>query len=246
MKYIVSEPHHFVYLINQKVACSSIKIALLPLFPIDEEKYAFINRFGVRRLHIHQAYEDAGVMVTKEQVLADCGRYSAMFRFGFVRNPWDRLVSCYTQKLHTRKRVERADGCPLRPPFGDPSVFRLGMPFGEFVEAVHGTPDIEADVHFRAQAGVFYTTDTGGECLADFVGRFEVLAEDFGRVAKIIGAEERLVLPHELKSRTRRGRAYQDYYDEYTRRLVTERFAADIDLFGYLFEPAGSRSPSAC
>jgi hypothetical protein len=246
MRYIVSEQHRFVYLVTQKVACSSIKLALLPLFPIDEERYAFINRFGVRRVRVHKAYEDAGVLIRKEDFVADFDRFEPMLRFGFVRNPWDRLVSCYAQKLHSRKSLERSDGAPLRPPFGDTTVFRLGMPFEEFVEAVHGIPDSEADAHFRSQTGVLYETDSGGRCLANFIGRFERLSVDFARLAAVLGAGDRLVLPHELKSRTRKGRAYQAYYDDRTRRLVEERYAADCELFQYRFEELPSAGVETC
>ncbi len=110
--------------------------------------------------------------------------------------------------------------------------FYPGMPFNEFVEAVYATPDEQADAHFRSQ----YVTVCGpeGRILADFVGRFENLREDFDVVAEKIGAPG-LELPHRLKSRNRQNRHYSGFYDERLKRLVRERYQEDVDLFGYTF-----------
>ena len=173
MKYIVSEDHRFIYFITQKVACSSIKIALLPFFHIDGEKYAYINRYGNKRIRIHQAYDDSNYQIGKAYLVNNYDKYNEYFKFGFVRNPWDRVVSCFIQKLHKNKTPDRTDGSPLRPPFGDKSAFFLGMTFDEFVERIHQIPDAEADYHFRSQTDIFCREESGDICMADFVGKFE-------------------------------------------------------------------------
>ena len=104
------------------------------------------------------------------------------------------------------------------------------MPFAEFVRGVHSVPDGLANPHFRSQYVSFCGPD--GRVLADFVGRFENLAEDFARVAKEIGAPG-LTLPHILRSEDRG--AYRGYYDGALRDLVRERYAEDLALFGYSF-----------
>lgn len=235
MKYIISNEYRFIYFVTQKVACTSLKIALSPYFPIDIESYKFINRFGEEKYRIHKAFDESGFQYDKTEMLEKVGKYRNHFKFGFVRNPWDRLVSCFTQKLHKDKKVEREDKCPLRPPFGDKTVFYLGMPFQEFIESIHAIPDSESDAHFRAQFEVFYVDSSASRCMADFVGKFENLPGDFLSINEKITSHKLLELPHELKSRTRDGRDYHSYYTPQTRRLVAERYAEDVDLFQYSF-----------
>ena len=106
--------------------------------------------------------------------------YHRYFKFAFVRNPWDRLVSCYMSKL-----VIAGPGFNMRP-YGDVTL-RRDMTFKEFAEAVCRIRDEESDPHFRSQHIVICDDGPGKGILADFVGRFENLEEDFGIVAKRLG-----------------------------------------------------------
>src|SRR5690606_1020098 len=97
-------------------------------------------------------------------------RDNDFFRFGFVRNPLDRLLSCYTQKIVHYGR-ERA--MPLEFwRYG--KTFHPDMSFADFVHAVAAIPDRLADIHFRSQYTFFYHR---GRLMADFVGRYERLDE---------------------------------------------------------------------
>jgi hypothetical protein len=75
-----------------------------------------------------------------------------------------------------------------------------------------------------------YLTNGAGEPVVDFVGRFERLEEDAGYLFRRIGVEAALprlnASCHGL---------YRDYYTARTRDLVAQRFARDIERFGYRF-----------
>jgi hypothetical protein len=67
----------------------------------------------------------------------------------------------------------------------------------------------------------------------DFVGRFESLESDFRQACRIIGLRPIPPLPHANNSH--RKRHYSAYYDDESVEWIRERFAKDIDYFGYKF-----------
>jgi chondroitin 4-sulfotransferase 11 len=148
------------------------------------------------------------------------------FRFGFVRNPWARLVSCYA---HTIVRTrERGRNC-LPPFFRNAESFRLDMSFDEFAEAVVTLPDEQIDAHARSQ--YTFLVDSSGRALADFVGRFENLQEDWKYVCARTGFPF-VETPH--LNRSNHG-PYRDYYSPRLRDLVSGRYARDLHEWSYDF-----------
>ncbi len=210
-----------MYFVVQKVACTSIKTALLPL--LDES--GSLQQKGSFR--VHKIFTASGYQINKGQLLRRLeGKYQDYFKFAFVRNPWDRLVSCYLQKF-------MPGGKGIRQPEHNDARLYVGMPFTEFVEAVHVIPDEEANPHFRSQYVSLCEPD--GQIMADFVGRFERLNKDFAYVTERIGMTEKVELPHRLSSPGRDSRSYTGFYDERLADLVHERFQKDIEIFGYSF-----------
>jgi hypothetical protein len=158
--------------------------------------------------------------------------YPGFYRFGFVRNPWDRLVSCYRDKI--RNEVDGYTNFTIRPGVANClarwSAFAPGMSFEDFVAAVVSIPDAEADEHFRSQHT--FLTNGEGKLSADFVGRYERLAEDFQIVQQTTGLPA-LELPRLQAARS--ATRYAAFYTPRTREVVAERFRKDIEMFGYEF-----------
>lgn len=233
-RYIVSDEHRFVYCVVPKVACSSIKVALLPLFDLDPSEYRVSKGKDGSAIKIHELFADSSYQIGRRQFLKrfEKGRYDDYFKFAFVRNPWDRLVSCWRHKLSNENR-------PSGMKYPAKLAERLygGMPFSEFVEVVAETPDSEANLHFQSQISMV-RGDSGGEAgsslLPDFIGSFENLGGDFETAVRKIGVKEKLELGHLMRSK-RDSRSYADFYDERLRDIVRERFREDVETFGYSF-----------
>ncbi len=144
--------------------------------------------------------------------------FESYYKFGFVRNPWDRVVSLY----------ERREGQQLREK----------MSFEEFVDWVKfASSTCIHPVPHRNQLDWF--VDPHGNVLVDFIGRFENLESDWVVIAQKLGITQ--PLPHANKN-PRRQRPYTEYYNRQTREIIGERFRIDIEYFGYEFE--GPASPS--
>jgi hypothetical protein len=137
-------------------------------------------------------------------------QFKSYFKFGFVRNPWDRVVSLYERNEVGQMRHE--------------------MTFEEFVRWIQYSSStcIHSSPH-RYQLDWF--VDANGKMLAGFIGRFERLQEDWAVVAKKLGASE--VLPHARANP--RPRHYTEYYTSETQSIIEEKFKVDIETFNYRF-----------
>ena len=153
--------------------------------------------------------------------------YPGWLAFSFVRNPWDRLVSTYHQKVDLENanpemmidgvyRGFRERHLPVRP----------DMTFEAFAKLVCSIPDSKTDKHLRSQTS-FLVRD--GRLVVDVVGQLERVDEDWGIITRKAGASA--LLPHLNRTRHEPYSAY--YRDPQIVNLVADRYREDIDRFGY-------------
>jgi len=163
-------------------------------------------------------------------------------KFAFVRNPWDRLLSWYSMirqatritwlqaRFNSRKRSH------LRQTVSNPLwryVYENSSNFEEFIKIC--TAEIESEegtLYSFAYNQLDYLVDPSGNLLVDFIGRFENFSEDLRTFAARAGIELARI-PHANVSAHRH---YSSYYTSELERIVRERFARDIEYFGYDFE----------
>ena len=140
----------------------------------------------------------------------------ARFRtFAFVRNPFDRLVSAWAGGDPDLRACALEAGIDLR-----------GLSFSRFVDAT-----ISLDhPHVAPQTPFICAPD--GALRVDFVGRFERLADDFGRLCDQFGLAlaVRPKLPHAHRSHHPR---YQELFDVRSRTLAMRRYREDLAVLGY-------------
>lgn len=147
-------------------------------------------------------------------------KHTGLYSFGFVRNPLDRLYSCYAQKIVFYGRMRNMPIEFWR--YGD--TFHPDMSFAEFVEAVVNIPDRLADHHFRSQHTFLY--DNGAPAV-DLIGRFENLEQDWEAIRR------RFDLPALAHYNRSPHPHYSKAYTPELARAAAERYARDIALFGY-------------
>lgn len=145
------------------------------------------------------------------------------FRFAFVRNPWDRLVSAY--------EFVRASGTEFVQPIPNSDYQSpVFSSFDRFVGEWLIEADLAAlDVVFQPQWT--FVCDVDGTVLVDHVGRTESLETDLGAVEEALG---RTIQPAHL-NRTERSIDLTDYYTSETRDMVADIYRRDIEMFGYEF-----------
>jgi hypothetical protein len=135
---------------------------------------------------------------------------SNYFKFTFVRNPWSREVSSF---LYEKRFVKRPGG--------------VQNDFKDFLK----NPRYMNPQHAFCQFD--YITNSNGEPSLDFIGKFENLQQDFDRICNKIGVPQKK-LPHSCKSNFR-NKPYVGFYNSTTKKMVAEKYAKDIEYFGYKF-----------
>lgn len=146
------------------------------------------------------------------------------FIFGFVRNPFDRLVSCYKDKV-IRKKERKV-----------PSVFDYYLggflmksdSFSDFVKRIEVIPSHMWEPHFRSQYNIIYENEMGGaKIVPNFIGKFENLENDWRFLQEKFNLGD---LPH--INATKKD-DWRDYYDIKTAKLVYKIYKKDFETFGY-------------
>jgi hypothetical protein len=173
-----------------------------------------VAKVGTRS--ILRMLDDGGIPVSDHDGLERrkyaLGFYRRHYKFAFVRNPWDRLVSCWHNKVVDTGRYTERTSTDL-------------STFAGFVTWV-ATHDLATcgDEHLRLQ------TELVDLPALDFLGRFESFADDMATVGARLG------LPVELRHENRSSAGdYREAYTPELRDVVGRLYAADVDAFGYSF-----------
>jgi len=143
------------------------------------------------------------------------------FKFTFTRNPWDRMLSLWSfiaislerHKNGTLKNIEWINSCIME-----------CKTFKEYIKLTADWPGVNNSL--------FHFAFDKDEKFVDFIGKFENLQEDFDTICDKIGIP-RQQLPHKNKTKHKH---YTEYYDDETREIVAQKYAKDIEYFGYKFE----------
>lgn len=143
--------------------------------------------------------------------------WNQIFTFSIVRNPWDRIASLY---YYMKKRNSLPDG----------------WDFSNFVtrleHATGATPEFR--YHGRRFGAADYLTDSSGQLIVDQIIKFEERERGLQMIGEKIGFPK-LGQVHVLAAKPK-AQHYSALYTPNTQRIIEERYAMDIELFGYSFE----------
>ena len=209
MDMIVSHKNNFIFFKTLKTAGSSIQAALSSICGPDDILIGIMMIDGVlpdrpSRGQLRQ-FRNSLVPKTYTEV-SQYYNVPDFFSFGFVRNPYDLVVSRY---------------------HWDAAKFGRESPIEGFKAWTKHY--IQERAYKDLQHPYLGTEDS---ILVDFVGRYENISEDYKKIEKFINCK----LPdltHEKRGYRDKNVHYSSYYDEETTKLIYNFFKLDFKLFNY-------------
>jgi hypothetical protein len=202
---MLSYTHRFIFVHIYRTGGTSIFRALGKRFDVVEalhntpvaEVSARLKSLGLNPEIINLQFH-----ATAREIRATVGEamFAKYFKFAFVRNPFDHLLSLF---LYVRKYPEQA---------GHAEAMRH-PDFRSYVR--HEIPD--APLALGPQSNLI--VDEDGKPLVDFVGRYENLEADFAKVCERIGARDVSL----VRSNVTEHGPWQAYYDLATFERVRAR-----------------------
>jgi hypothetical protein len=157
----------------------------------------------------------------------DRAAFAQYYKFAFVRNPWDRLLSAFSDLCAAANRPAWPEGM-----FWSRAHLSRFANFETFVLALSypkSRRTIFAHHHFRPQLD-WLTLPHSNKGAMDFLGRFESLDEDFATVIHKLGIDETLPVANNSHHSP-----YREAYSRKMQGIVGDLYEADIRAFGYRF-----------
>ena len=153
------------------------------------------------------------------------------FKFFFVREPLERLLSAYKHKFvqtpHYSKEIRKVMVQALRPQDYEPHGENF-VSFSEFVQ--YFSSNVSRNQHWRQYEKICHPCAIN----YDFIGHFETMGDDGPVVLKLAGIDDRATFPPIYKSTG--SDEVLEYYSQvppqYIKRLG-EQYRNDFEMFGY-------------
>lgn len=213
---IISHKHKFIFFKTRKTAGSSIQAALSQICDLEKD---VITGSNIKHGKLDESHS-AGVNVnrfftnhphpTLSQVRAFLGEevWNSYYKFAFVRNPYDIVVSRYHWNLK-------------------------GKQGGQKTSIEHFRKWVKAGKMLKEDSAHIYI-ESNGKVELDYVGRYENLEKDLEFVCKKLNLGS-IELP-KLKSGFRDKTSYTKFYDAETKNIIQEFYKKDFSLLNYGFD----------
>lgn len=217
---LISYRYKFLFVHIAKTGGTSVRSALNPLrwhdplyylqFPAHRISHMTNHKLGLKfPRHSH-------VIAAKEMLPEET--FNSLYKFAFVRNPWDLQVSSFHHIQ--RERPQFMNGI---------------TDFNEFMRYKFNH-EREYQYHIDTSLSLQsdYLVDLYGNVIVDKIGRYENLAGDFNAICQHLSLPRKVSLPHKRKAEER-SKDYRTYYTDDTAEMVSKHFAKDIELLHYSF-----------
>jgi len=207
---ILAKDYKVIYFNTQKNANTTMKTQFVDVLELPKTKHF------PEDIHYNYDFPTA----TQNEITSS---YDDFLKFSILRNPWERLVSCYLNKIKQSSRT--GDDYILE---CSPDLY-IGMSFKDFVEVVCDLPDSESDYHFCSQSYLMLYPD--GYFPINYFCNIENLKEHIEEIKLLTG----IPFSRLSNSNSSKNYSYKRYYTSELIEKVRHRYHIDIAFFKYEF-----------
>lgn len=219
----VSLKHKYIFVETPKVACSTIKKTLQRL----ELENPNFDREDFEDLHLRE-YSP----LLKLQQLPN---FKTFFEredftiFCFVRNPYNRILSCYLDKIKLPLEVTTFKKKVLNSMGLNEDNIERPISFEEFITVIEKQDPLQMDYHWRPQ-----TYLTCHKMISyDFIGRLENFSDDFKNLGQVISPYFEKYYTHEVRHSTNAVNLLDKYYTDELYNRVFNIYKVDFACYSY-------------
>jgi hypothetical protein len=221
---IFTPDHSVLYVSMPKTGCTTIKTVMAGAAGLLDPA---ARDFGSDRNQVHDLWLEEGRRWNRlsEPQRQSMLRSGETFRFTSVRDPFERIISCYLSKVASntsRNRLRR-----MMMDLGDLTL--LG-----FLKAVQKQPPLERDVHCQRQVDL----SSWGNIVFDFLIRHESFSADLRTVIDRLNVPRLRIPRRKANAATHAGDHMAHLLGPDEIALVREIYEADFEAFGYPADPA--------
>lgn len=223
---LLSHNKRFIFIHIYKTAGTSVMDVFLPYSRLIDKMiygYKFTSKLAGGIVYLMGWHDDGmkqftGIHkhATANDIMNKLGKelFSSYYKFAFVRNPYDLLVSLYFYFKQSKNHSLH-------------HVF-VNMEYIEFLKwHINQSPPNQVDFIMDARRESF---------IVDYVGRFETIQRDIKNIQKKLNLPLNKGLLHKNPSVHRKNNDYKEYYDNESIALVDGYFRKDLQLLGYSYE----------
>lgn len=216
---LLSHRYQFLYVHIAKTGGTSVRAALNKLRWRDPLYYLTFPAHKISAMTGHKLGlkfpRHSHIIAAKEMLPAEY--FDSLFKFAFVRNPWDLQVSSFHHIQRER-----------------PEVMNGITDFNEFMRWKFN-PERPYQYHIDTSLSLQsdYLVDLHGDICVNFIAKYERLHEDFSTICTKAGLNQ-IQLPHKRHA-DNRDPDYRSYYQDDIAEAVGGYFQQDIKMLDYQF-----------
>jgi hypothetical protein len=207
---IISYAHHFLFFAVPKTGTHSVRRALRAhLGPHDLEQ---VGLYEPKRFPFPEfaAIRHGHISARQIEPVIGTDVFAGLFKFAFVRNPYDRFVSYCAFMSRDTGHFEREPTRFMK------HILQVVRPLDHLL--------------YRPQSS--FLVDAQGRLAVDYVGRTENMQASYDAICARIGIASSSL--EKVNASTHAD--YRQYYDDESRALVGDLYRRDLELFDYGFE----------